>query len=338
MSDQESRHEKELGGQLLASVSRSFYLTLKALPRELREPISLAYLLARTADTIADTAQIQPSVRLDCLRQFDALVRSDDQALEQSLARQLDTEFRPHQTDEAEAALMLRFSDALSWMRTMDAPSLVHIRSVLATIIHGQQLDIKRFPGSPLRSLQTAAELDEYTYLVAGCVGEFWTKLCCERMSDAFTEGTSEATAIQHGIAFGKGLQLVNILRDIGKDSRLGRCYLPSEQQGLTPDQIEASPAVLRPVWKQWLAPCEAHLSQGLLYIQALRHGTLRYATALPLMLAARTLALMKQASDQELVAGVKVSRFEVTKLLAQTAMSTSPAKLGALFEKLSKS
>ena len=54
MSD-ETHHERELGGQLLAAVSRSFYLTLKALPKELREPISLAYLLARTADTIADT-------------------------------------------------------------------------------------------------------------------------------------------------------------------------------------------------------------------------------------------------------------------------------------------
>ena len=335
MNQEESRHEKELGGKLLASVSRSFYLTLKALPRELREPISLAYLLARTADTIADTAQIQPATRLDCLMQFDALIRADDQGTERALARQLDSDFRPLQTDEAEAALMLRFSEALAWMRTMDAASLRHIRSVLATIIHGQQLDIERFPGAPLRSLETAAELDDYTYLVAGCVGEFWTQLCFERMDGAFVEGTTEATAIQHGIAFGKGLQLVNILRDIGKDARLGRCYLPSEQHGLTASQIESAPALLRPLWTQWLAPCEAHLRQGLLYLQALCHGTLRYATALPLMLAARTLALMKTSSDEALVSGVKISRLEVTKLLAQTALATTPAKLERLFSKL---
>ena len=29
-----------------------------------------------------------------------------------------------------------------------------------------------------IRALGTAADLDEYTYLVAGCVGEFWTRLC----------------------------------------------------------------------------------------------------------------------------------------------------------------
>ncbi|MCA1964642.1 MAG: squalene/phytoene synthase family protein, partial [Prosthecobacter sp.] len=67
MTEPESHHERELGGQLLASVSRSFYLTLKALPAELREPISLAYLLARTADTIADTAEAPAALRLECL-------------------------------------------------------------------------------------------------------------------------------------------------------------------------------------------------------------------------------------------------------------------------------
>jgi phytoene/squalene synthetase len=37
------------------SVSRSFYLTIRFLPRPLREPVGLAYLLARATDTIADT-------------------------------------------------------------------------------------------------------------------------------------------------------------------------------------------------------------------------------------------------------------------------------------------
>ncbi|SVB50912.1 uncharacterized protein METZ01_LOCUS203766, partial [marine metagenome] len=39
---------------VLEGVSRSFYLTIRVLPKNLREPIGLAYLLARTADTIAD--------------------------------------------------------------------------------------------------------------------------------------------------------------------------------------------------------------------------------------------------------------------------------------------
>ena len=39
---------------LLRGVSRTFSLTLRVLPRSLRGPVGLAYLLARTADTIAD--------------------------------------------------------------------------------------------------------------------------------------------------------------------------------------------------------------------------------------------------------------------------------------------
>ena len=41
---------------VLKRVSRSFYLSLRILPRSLRTPIGLAYLFARAADTIAKHA------------------------------------------------------------------------------------------------------------------------------------------------------------------------------------------------------------------------------------------------------------------------------------------
>ncbi|MCX7825074.1 MAG: squalene/phytoene synthase family protein, partial [Verrucomicrobiae bacterium] len=46
---------EQIIGPLLKEVSRSFYLTLRVLPGALRPAISLAYLLARASDTIADT-------------------------------------------------------------------------------------------------------------------------------------------------------------------------------------------------------------------------------------------------------------------------------------------
>ena len=49
------RNRKQLRGEVLRSVSRSFYLSLRVLPKPLRDPLSLAYLLARATDTIADT-------------------------------------------------------------------------------------------------------------------------------------------------------------------------------------------------------------------------------------------------------------------------------------------
>src|SRR2546427_12927969 len=54
--------------KLLRSVSRSFYLSIRFLPAQLREPIALAYLLARTTDTVADTTQISGTVRIETLK------------------------------------------------------------------------------------------------------------------------------------------------------------------------------------------------------------------------------------------------------------------------------
>ena len=54
----------DLLGGLLRQVSRSFYLSLAILPGPLREPIGLAYLLARAADTITDTKLVARKDRL----------------------------------------------------------------------------------------------------------------------------------------------------------------------------------------------------------------------------------------------------------------------------------
>lgn len=334
----ESHHEKELGGKLLASVSRSFYLTLKALPTALREPISLAYLLARTADTLADTAAVPAEVRLGALDAFGELVQGtggDDAAL----AGMLEADFRPLQTDEAEALLMTRVREALAWLRTMSGARLEAVRSVLRPIIHGQQLDIRRFPAEGgLRSLETAAELDDYTWLVAGCVGEFWTGLCASELEGAFAPGTSAEEMTRLGIRYGKGLQLVNILRDLQKDARLGRCYLPAEEWrplGLNEGRIADNPACLRPVWSGWLSRAEGCLNDGVDYLCRVQHVKLRYATALPVLLGIRTLALLKEADDASLLAGVKVSRVEVGKVLLQTSLANTPEGLRRLARKL---
>ncbi len=328
MSD-ESRHERELGGQLLASVSRSFYLTLKALPAELREPISLAYLLARTADTIADTAAVPVSLRLDCLAQFDHAVRGQPAP---GLARRVREEFMPHQADPAERRLMEHFGDGLAWLATMREVPLRAIREVLQHIIEGQRLDLERFPGDGcLRCLADDAELDDYTWRVAGCVGEFWTGLCATEKPGALDPAVSLEQMKLWGADFGRGLQLVNILRDVGEDLRDGRGYLPG-----TVCEGKLDAAALHTVWKHWTAACRLHLDAGLQYVLHVADGKLRYATALPLLLAARTLALMRSASWADVERGVKVSRLEVARVLAEAALACRhPDSLKRLFLRL---
>lgn len=318
MSD-ESHHERELGGQLLASVSRSFYLTLKALPRELREPISLAYLLARTADTIADTATVSAEVRLDCLERYRALVRGDADV--EALASMLITQFCPQQSDDAERRLMEKFADGIAWLRTMRPTPLAAIQNVLEHIIDGQALDIRRFPADgQLRRLASAEELDQYTWLVAGCVGEFWTQLCASELPSSLDAAVTTAQMQDWGARMGKGLQLINILRDIGEDTCDGRCYLPCQ-----PDEVQTE-------WRKWLQTCAEHLDCGLLYVQHVAHGKLRYATALPLLLGIQTIAKMRSASWQQVMSGIKISRLDVASILAQTAIA---CRSGEAMEKL---
>jgi farnesyl-diphosphate farnesyltransferase len=324
MSD-ETHHERELGGQLLASVSRSFYLTLKALPKELREPISLAYLLARTADTIADTAIVSANVRLDCLQHYRALVRGSGEA--QGLADTLITQFCTQQSDDAERNLMEKFADGIAWLRTMQPVPLAAIQSVLEHIIDGQILDIRRFPADGrLRSLASAEELDQYTWLVAGCVGEFWTHLCATELPGSLDPAVSTQQMQEWGARMGKGLQLINILRDIGEDTRDGRCYLPCQ-----PEDIHTE-------WSLWLQTCTEHLECGLLYIQRITHAKLRYATALPLLLGIQTVAKLRSSPWDKIQQGIKISRLDVASILAQAAIACrSAAAMEKLYRKLAQ-
>lgn len=321
--------EHQLGGKLLAGVSRSFYLTLKALPEGLREPLSVAYLLARAADTIADTAEVPASLKTECLADFDHIVQSPIRPLaeESALCDRLRADFIPLQSDEHEAQLLARLREAFDAAHQFPARQLANIRGVLAPIVRGQKLDIERFPtDGGVSALQTATELDDYTYLVAGCVGEFWTRLCLEELPGAFAEGTVERLQLERGVRFGKGLQLVNILRDIAKDAGMGRCYLPLEElraYDITPDALRADPAAVVPVLPKWEKRCREHLQCGIDYIDAVEHKRLRYATALPLLLGILTLKKMESAPWAERLRGVKVTRGDVAKVMFDAGLAS---------------
>src|SRR5262245_30415055 len=60
--------------RLLKATSRSFYLTLRVLPGAIRPQIGLAYLLARTTDTIADTEILPVEQRLAALQKLRARI------------------------------------------------------------------------------------------------------------------------------------------------------------------------------------------------------------------------------------------------------------------------
>ncbi len=306
---------------ILKSVSRSFYLTIRFLPRPLREPVSLAYLLARATDTIADTATIPAAVRLTTLRGFARVIAGELEfaALADSLRN-----FAALQSDPHERTLIEKLHECIDWLARLGPADRDEIRGVLRTIVRGQELDLERFadPVSP-SSPGTAADLHEYTHLVAGCVGEFWTKLGFRHLRSFAERSSDEMTKL--GIEYGKGLQLINVLRDRDTDLQNGRDYLPAE---------ELAEASLEEVFLRWLEHAEKGLEAGIEYSTALTNWRIRFATALPALIGARTIALLRAAGP--VAPKIKVSRKEVRRMLLAGALATTnPLALRALFDRL---
>ena len=201
----------------------------------------------------------------------------------------------------------------------------------------GQMLDLQRF-GNPqeIRALSTAAELEEYTYLVAGCVGEFWTRLCFRHVRQFSSRTEDEMLAL--GKRYGMALQLINVLRDAGSDLRAGRCYFPEHELSavhLTPSQILAEPERFQPIYRTWLENAKAGLTSGMEYSRAIKNRRVRAATVLPALIGARTLALLNAAGPAALQRIVKVARSEVRAMIWSLGLTlASRRRIDAIFDR----
>ncbi len=321
---------------LLRGVSRSFYVSIRLLPRPLREPVAAAYLLARATDTIADTTQLAAPARREKLATLGAAIEGD--AAARAAISALASSFAALQQDPHERALILALPQCLAWLDALGNADKRDVRTVLRHITLGQALDIERFGNdTQVCALATAAELEEYTWLVAGCVGEFWTDLCFRHVPAFASLPQEEMRAL--GRAYGSGLQLINILRDAGADLAAGRCYFPADDlamAALAPQDIVREPARLAELYSHWLQQAGDRLAQGMRYVGAVNHRRVRAASALPALIGTRTLALLQQAGPGALQTRVKVPRSEVRTILLRLAVTLAArAPLQAQFERL---
>jgi len=284
---------------LLGDVSRSFFLSIQLLPLGMRAPVAVGYLLARTSDSIADAPGLAPEDRLRMLGQFDDDVHGRCPPSPVPA---------PPGMKEEEARLLAAFPECVAWLGRLAPADRHDVLAVLGNITRGQRLDVERFGAAsaqaPVR-LASDAALDEYTYLVAGCVGEFWTRLGL-RHEPGFAS-LPEREMMELGRRYGMALQLVNVLRDADEDLAQGRGYLPDPA---------AAPA--------WLQRAIEGLQCGIRYSQALHSGRMRIASALPALIGVRTLALLQEGR-----ARAKVPRPEVRRLVARLVFSWgSPARI----------
>jgi len=317
------RSTDDLLASHLRSVSRSLYPALRVLPASIRPQISVAYLLARTSETVADTESAPLDQRLATLQRVRERIDG---------ARQDPFDFSAllqHHDSPADRLLLENGERTLSRLDSFSPADIKVIREILTTIISGRELDLRRFDGAShknIKSLQTEAELDDYTYRLAGCVCETWTRHC---RADLFPQTyLSDSWLLAHSVRFGRGLHLVAILRDLPADLRQGRCYLPVEKLATCalkpPDLLRpGNEPRLRPLYNDYLTRADFHLQAGWAYTNALPRGNirLRLACAWPILIGQETLKRLWATNVLDGQRRVKVSRRRVKRLMFRSVL-----------------
>ncbi|MBT3476983.1 MAG: squalene/phytoene synthase family protein [Euryarchaeota archaeon] len=300
---------------LLETTSRSFYPTLKYLPKKIRGQIGLLYLLARVADTIADTKHGETDFLTDLLQKYNQVAQGRSSEVPDF------TGLANLQTNEHEAELLRNVDDVVEGLKIYSKEDQKRILECLDTIVGGQILDLQRFgpanEGGKISSLDSNQELDDYTFKVAGCVGVFWTEMSLAHVTSISSD--KEKEFYEKGIRFGKALQMINILRDIPEDLRFGRCYLPGvelEKHGLNPKDLldHSNIEQFRPLYDEYLDITDQHLEAAVEYIRMLPDGQFRLkaATMLPVLIGQRTVSLLRTGNILDSDEKIKITRDEM--------------------------
>ncbi|MFT5465421.1 MAG: farnesyl-diphosphate farnesyltransferase [Verrucomicrobiales bacterium] len=317
---------------------------MKLLPKGVRAPISLGYLLARASDTIADTRGPSSTVRKSLLVRYRGLIHVEkpSETEVELLANEIRQEILPKVHHDGEQALLGQIEACFGWLRKFSGPDRSALHKVLDLIVKAQINDVEVFGAANrlnLQFLQNEADLVRYADMVAGSVGIFWTEICAARDAN-FADMTVDAMR-SRGERYGRGLQILNIVQDLGDDLKAGRCYLPHEQLlegGWVEGTWMSNQASIMNVSKIWLDRAELEIRQGLAYAEQLNGKRLRVATILPALIAARTIRDIRKSQSSFLKNRIKVPRADVKKILWKATLCAWTGRgFEPLFEELIK-
>jgi farnesyl-diphosphate farnesyltransferase len=311
---------------ILPRVSRTFALSIEALPDSLRAAVRSAYLLCRVLDSIEDEPTLGDAQRNELFDIFDCLLDGGKDAADLELACA-----RAAVGGTGEDGELCRGAGAVFRAFCALPPSQRDaIRPHVLEMSGGMRSYCAR--GVDLR-LADLLDLERYCYFVAGTVGKLVTALFEETVVGLSEELRSALR--ERAVSFGIGLQMVNVVKDVATDfGERGVCFLPldlAREHGLEVERLldpamrDAGVAVVRAVCARALE----HLRRAEEYIGLWpasggdgRAGReVRLFCVVPLALALATLRTVEQGDDT-LRAGTepKVSRSTVARILAEAA------------------
>ena len=201
--------------ETLKKTSRTFYIPIVRLPKELQDAVASAYLCMRAIDEIEDTPDLDNYTKARLLRGVSLRMQEITDA---DSYNRIGSDLISYKSVLPEVSL--RIGDWASLAPETIAPRIWDATAAMA--------DRMAYWAEENWTITTEADLDRYTFSVAGAVGLLLSDLWC--WYDGTTTNRSQA------IAFGRGLQAVNIVRNQKEDSLRGVSFVP---QGWTSHDVQ---------------------------------------------------------------------------------------------------
>jgi phytoene/squalene synthetase/2-polyprenyl-6-methoxyphenol hydroxylase-like FAD-dependent oxidoreductase len=323
----------------LEGVSRTFSRPIALLPPPLDDAVTVAYLLCRVADTFEDHPRVSAAARGPMLDMFVEMLAGEREPRDvaQGLAP-IDGE-----DDDAELSLVRHLPTVMRVFVSFPEPIRTASAAWVSEMARGMNVYVHRRAGPDgLLALHTPEDLERYCYFVAGTVGHLLTDLFVYHLGPM--SPPVRLALRENAEAFGMGLQLVNILKDITDDRARSVSFVPrtlAAAQALELDALcdphnrEEAHAAVEPLF----ATARRLLDRALDYSLAIPASAtgVRLFCLLPLWMAARTLAVAAR-NDALFIAGepVKISRDEVERIIATcSAHAADDAYLRGAYEAL---
>ena len=297
--------------EVLTKVSRTFAPTIRMLPKRLYLPVTVAYLLCRIADTVEDEASLSKIEKENLLLIYADIFKQEEKKNKLKFLAGVE-QIPEHNTD---VSLAKNLERVLSVYKTFHP----EVQKMIATWVVEMTMGMKKYSQSSAKRkrqfLHSMKELDEYMYYVAGTVGHMLTSL--------FTYFSKKITPPLYkkleffSESFGKGLQMVNIIRDMAGDLKRGQSYIPDEiltkyqltRQSIFETQNQKNAELM---FDELIQTAIGHLDKALAYVVLIpkEETRIRLFCLLPIFWAMQTLREIQENSLMLLTPEkVKISR-----------------------------
>lgn len=262
--------------RVLKETSRTFYIPISLLKKDLKQADAAAYLVCRGIDEIEDHKSIPNETKTVILNQISELMQAPFTEAEYAMIIDPIKEQLPE--------VSIRVTD---WLHACPETAQPIVREIGSQMAYGMSIWAEKN-----WHVKTKEDLDDYTYYVAGIVGILLSQLWDWSYGYEMDEHLA--------IGFGRGLQAVNILRNQNEDmDERGISFVP---KGWTRDDL--------------FAYADNNLRKADCYIDTLTDKSTILFCKLPLAFAHKSLDAMKtgrpKMSRQEVEETVKEVKAEV--------------------------